>query len=78
MEKVQMSIKISEFINDPWQAIAIDAMRRGLEITAKTGKRLDSNGTMIIGLCDVILEMQQRIEKMEGNRLPCGVVEEAK
>lgn len=61
-----MSVKISEFINDPWQAIAIDALRRGLAITAKIGKRFDSNETMIIGLCDVILEMQQRIEKMDG------------
>jgi hypothetical protein len=61
-----MSIKISGFIDDPWRAIALDAQRRGLEITGKTGKRLDGAGTMIIGLCDIIRDMQERIEKLEG------------
>ena len=30
-----MSVKISNFINDPWRAIAMDAERRGSEITSK-------------------------------------------
>lgn len=61
-----MRVKISDFIDDPWRAIALDAQRRGLEITGKTGKRLDGSGTTIIGLCDVIREIQERIEKLEG------------
>jgi len=61
-----MSVKISDFIDDPWRTIALDAQRRGLEITGKTGKRLDGTGTTIIGLCDIIRDMQGRIEKLEG------------
>jgi hypothetical protein len=61
-----MSVKISNFINDPWRAIAMDAERRGSEITSKTGIRVEGTGTILIGLCDVIREMQERIEKLEG------------
>jgi hypothetical protein len=44
----------------------MDAERRGSEITSKTGIRVEGTGTILIGLCDVIREMQERIQKLEG------------
>ncbi len=58
------SIKISDFINDPWRDVAHDAVKRGAEIC----KRNDVNNpqaymVMIIGLCDIINELKSKEAK---------------
>jgi hypothetical protein len=58
------TIKIREFINEPWQDVGLDAEKRGVEICNRTGiENPQSYLVMIIGLCDIINELKAKESK---------------
>ena len=57
-------IKISQFIKEPWREVGLDSMKRGLEICKRNGiEKPDANLVMIIGLCDIIIELKAKEAK---------------
>ena len=58
------SIKIRDFVNEPWQNVGLDAEKRGLEIIKRNGiENPQSYLVMIIGLCDIINELKSKEDK---------------
>ena len=58
------SMKISDFINDPWRDIGQDAMERGAEICKRNDvMNPDANMVMLIGICDIINELKSKEAK---------------
>ena len=58
------SIKISDFINEPWRDIGQDAMKRGAEICKRNDvENPDANMVMLIGICDIINELKSKEAK---------------
>ena len=56
--------KISDFINEPWQEVGLDAMKRGSDICARNNiVQPEGYLAMCIGLCDIIREIKE--EKKE-------------
>jgi hypothetical protein len=56
--------KISSFINEPWQVVGLDAMKRGQDICDRNGMANPQGYlAMCIGLCDIIREIKE--EKKE-------------
>ena len=54
-------IKISQFINEPWRDVGLDAEKRGLEICKRNQiEKPEANMVMIIGLCDIINELKAK------------------
>jgi hypothetical protein len=54
-------IKISQFINEPWREVGLDAEKRGVEICKRNGiEKPEANMVMIIGLCDIINELEAK------------------
>jgi len=55
------NIKISDFINEPWREVGLDAEKRGVEICKRNGiEKPEANMVMIIGLCDIINELKAK------------------
>jgi hypothetical protein len=58
------SIKIKDFINEPWQNVGLDAEKRGVETCKRNGiENPQSYLVMIIGLCDIINELKAKEAK---------------
>ena len=58
------SIKIRNFINEPWREVGLDSMKRGLEICKRNQiEKPEANMVMIIGLCDIINELKAKEAK---------------
>ena len=58
------SIKISDFINEPWSDIGQDAMKRGAEICKRNDvENPDANMVMLIGICDIINQLKSKEDK---------------
>jgi hypothetical protein len=58
------NIKISQFINEPWRDVGLDAEKRGLEICKRNQiEKPEANMVMIIGLCDIINELKAKEAK---------------
>jgi hypothetical protein len=58
------SIKIKDFINEPWQDVGLDAEKRGVETCKRNGiENPQSYLVMIIGLCDIINELKAKEAK---------------
>ena len=60
-----MSImKVSDFINEPWRDVGLDAMKRGVEICKRNNiENSQAYMAMIIGLCDIINELKAKDAK---------------
>ena len=57
-------IKISQFINEPWRDVGLDAEKRGLEICKRNQiEKPEANMVIIIGLCDIINELKAKEAK---------------
>ena len=58
------TIKIRDFINEPWQDVGLDAEKRGVK-TCKLNniEKPDAYLVMIIGLCDIINELKAKESK---------------
>jgi hypothetical protein len=64
------NIKISQFINEPWREVGLDAEKRGLEICKRNGiEKPEANMVMIIGLCDIITKLEQENDAMRADLL---------
>jgi hypothetical protein len=58
------NIKISQFINEPWRDVGLDAEKRGLEICKRNQiQKPEANMVIIIGLCDIINELKAKEAK---------------
>lgn len=56
--------KISEFINEPWREVGLNAMKRGQDICERNGIATpEGYMAMCVGLCDIIREIKE--EKKE-------------
>jgi hypothetical protein len=59
------TIKIRDFINEPWRDVGLDAEKRGLEICKRNGiEKPEANMVIIIGLCDIINELKAKESKL--------------
>lgn len=57
-------VKISDFINEPWRDVGLDAIKRGVETCKRNGiENPQSYLVMIIGLCDIINELKAKESK---------------
>jgi hypothetical protein len=64
------NIKISQFINEPWRDVGLDAEKRGLEICKRNQiEKPEANMVMIIGLCDIITKLEQENDAMRADLL---------
>jgi hypothetical protein len=55
------SIRISDFIDEPWRDVGLDSVKRGVEICKRNGiENPQAYMTMIIGLCDIINELKAK------------------
>jgi len=55
------NIKISDFINEPWREVGLDAVKRGVETRKRNGiENPQAYMAMIIGLCDIINELKAK------------------
>jgi hypothetical protein len=58
------SIKISDFINEPWRDVGLDAIKRGVETCKRNGiETPEAYMAMVIGLCDIINELKAKEDK---------------
>jgi hypothetical protein len=58
------SIKISQFINEPWRDVGLDAIKRGVETCKRNGiENPEAYMAMVIGLCDIINELKTKEAK---------------
>ena len=58
------SMKVSDFINEPWRDVGLDAMKRGVEICKRNNiENPQAYMAMIIGLCDIINELKAKEDK---------------
>jgi hypothetical protein len=64
------NIKISQFINEPWRDVGLDAEKRGLEICKRNQiEKPEANMVMIIGLCDIITKLEQENDALRADLL---------
>jgi regulator of RNase E activity RraB len=64
------NIKISQFINEPWRDVGLDAEKRGFEICKRNQiEKPEANMVMIIGLCDIITKLEQENDAMRADLL---------
>ena len=64
------NIKISQFINEPWRDVGLDAEKRGLEICKRNQiEKPEANMVIIIGLCDIITKLEQENDAMRADLL---------
>ena len=58
------SMKVSDFIDEPWRDVGLDAMKRGVEICKRNSiENPQAYTTMLIGLCDIINELKAKDAK---------------
>ena len=58
------SIKISDFIDEPWRDVALDAMNRGVETCKRNNiENPQAYIAIVIGLCDIINELKSKETK---------------
>jgi hypothetical protein len=54
-------VKISDFINEPWRDVGLDAIKRGVETCKRNGiENPEAYMAMVIGLCDIINELKAK------------------
>ena len=54
-------MKVSDFINEPWRDVGLDAMKRGVEICKRNNiENSQSYMAIVIGLCDIINELKAK------------------
>ena len=55
------SMKVSDFIDEPWRDVGLDAMKRGVEICKRNNiENPQAYTAMLIGLCDIINELKAK------------------
>ena len=55
------SMKVSDFINEPWRDVALDAMNRGVETCKRNNiENPQAYMAIVIGLCDIINELKAK------------------
>ena len=58
------SMKVSDFINEPWRDVALDAMNRGVETCKRNNiENPQAYMAIVIGLCDIINELKAKETK---------------
>ena len=58
------SMKVSDFINEPWRDVGLDAMKRGVEICKRNNiENSQAYMAIIIGLCEIINELKAKDAK---------------
>lgn len=57
------AIKIKDLPNGPWREYALEAQRRGIEIVG--ADILNATDITLIGACDLIRELNERLTKLE-------------
>ena len=58
------SMKVSDFIDEPWRDVALDAMNRGVETCKRNSiENPQAYMAMLIGLCDIINELKAKEAK---------------
>jgi hypothetical protein len=57
------TIKITQLPNGPWREYALEAQRRGIEILGDD--ILNGTDVILIGACDLIRELNERLTKLE-------------
>jgi len=58
-----MTIKITQLPNGPWREYALEAQRRGIELVSDCS--LSGTDVMLIGACDMIRDLNERLTKLE-------------
>jgi hypothetical protein len=57
-------MKVSDFIDEPWRDVGLDAMKRGVEICKRNSiENPQAYTAMLIGLCDIINELKAKESK---------------
>ena len=57
-------MKVSDFINEPWRDVALDAMNRGVESCKRNNiENPQAYMAIVIGLCDIINELKAKETK---------------
>ena len=55
------SMKVSDFINEPWRDVALEAMKRGVETCKRNNiENPQAYMAIVIGLCDIINELKAK------------------
>ena len=58
------SMKVSDFIDEPWRDVALDAMNRGVETCKRNSiENPQAYMAIVIGLCDIINELKAKETK---------------
>ena len=58
------SMKVSDFIDEPWRDVALDAMKRGVETCNRNNiENPQAYMAIVIGLCDIINELKAKETK---------------
>jgi len=57
------TIKITQLPNGPWREYALEAQRRGIELVSDCS--LSGTDVMLIGACDMIRDLNERLTKLE-------------
>jgi len=57
------TIKITQLPNGPWSEYALEAQRRGIELVSDCS--LSGTDVILIGVCDLIRELNERLTKLE-------------
>jgi hypothetical protein len=57
------TIKITQLPDGPWRKYALEAQRRGIELVSDCS--LSGTDVMLIGACDLIRELNERLTKLE-------------
>ena len=58
------SMKVSDFINEPWRDVALEAMKRGVETCKRNNiENTQAYMAIVIGLCDIINELKAKETK---------------
>ncbi len=57
------TIKITELPDGPWKQYALEAQRRGIELVSDCS--LSGTDVILIGACDFIRELNERLTKLE-------------
>ena len=59
------SMKVSDFIDEPWRDVGLDAMKRGVEICKRNSiENPQAYMVIVIGLCDIINELKAKEAKL--------------
>ncbi len=57
------TIKITQLPNGAWREYALEAQRRGIELVSDCS--LSGTDVILIGACDLIRELNERLTKLE-------------